>query len=155
GDRIGFDRAIDGLSREMQARIMAAFQAMPENIRNTFIINEGWRSRDYQQYLYDTRSGRGMVASPGGSRHEAGGIFGQGRAIDVDKGPALDWLHANGSQVGLTGIGGDYPHIQMGGGRNFYDANNPVRMATVSSPGSPVAPGWLGPPGTPRPPGEV
>jgi hypothetical protein len=53
-------------------------------------------------------------------------VFGAGAAIDVDRGPALDWLHQHGAEHGLGGIGGDYPHIQMTrDGRRFFDPNNP------------------------------
>jgi hypothetical protein len=117
---IGFQRAMQGLDPEMRARIAAAYHDMPPDVRQSFIVNEGWRSFQYQQHLWETRSGRGMVARPGGSRHEGGGVFGRGQAIDVDRGAALDWLHAHGARYGLTGIGGDYPHIQMvPGGSSF------------------------------------
>jgi hypothetical protein len=123
GSRIGFDRAVKGIHPELQARLQAAYNDMPEDVRKSFVLNEGARTKEYQQYLYDTRSGRGMVARPGHSRHE------QGEAVDVDRGPALDWLQKNGSQYGLGGIKGDYPHIQMArGGRQFFDPANPVAL---------------------------
>jgi len=129
GSRVGFDRAVGGLHPEMQARLMAAYNAMPPDVQKSFVINEGFRTGDYQQHLYDTRSGRGLVAKPGHSAHEGGGVYGEGRAVDADRTAALDWLHQNGREFGLTGIKGDYPHIQMTkGGRQFYDPANPVAL---------------------------
>jgi len=134
GTYVGFERAIQGLSPEMQARVMAAWKDMPPEVRKSFVINEGWRSYEYQAYLKRTQRshGRGPVASPGGSRHEGGGEYGEGGAIDVDRGPALDWLHRYGHRYGLEGIGkGDYPHIQLSRryrGPQFYDPNNPQRI---------------------------
>jgi hypothetical protein len=123
GSRIGFDRAVKGMHPELQARLQAAYNDMPEDVRKSFVLNEGARTKEYQQYLYDTRSGRGMVARPGHSRHESG------EAADVDRGDALDWLHQNGSKYGLSSIKGDYPHIQMTrGGRQFFDPANPVAL---------------------------
>jgi hypothetical protein len=116
GSRVGFDTAAQSLHPEMKARLQAAYNAMPENIRHTMVLNEGYRPREYQQYLYNTRAGRGPVASPGTSQHEAG------YAVDVDRSPALDWLQANGPQYGLTGIRGDYPHIQMARGARSFAA---------------------------------
>ena len=92
---------------ELPQWLLDVVEAMPDNIKQTFAYNEGSRPRDYQQYLYDTRSGRGPVAPPGTSRHE------QGQAIDVDRGAALDWLKANGAQFGLEGIRGDYPQTVL------------------------------------------
>jgi hypothetical protein len=129
GSRVGFDRAVGGLHPEMQARLMAAYNAMPDDVKKSFVINEGFRTGDYQQHLYDTRSGRGLVARPGHSAHEGGGVYGEGKAVDFDRTAALDWIQKNGRQFGLTGIRGDYPHIQMvRGGRQFYDPANPVAL---------------------------
>jgi hypothetical protein len=123
GSRVGFDRAVTGMHPELQARLQAAYNDMPEDVRKSFVLNEGARTKEYQQYLYDTRSGRGMVARPGHSRHESG------EAADVDRGEALDWLHQNGPKYGLSSIKGDYPHIQMTrGGRQFFDPANPVAL---------------------------
>jgi hypothetical protein len=108
GSRVGFGNAVSGIAPEMQAKLQAAYNVMPDELKPSFVINEGARTPEYQKYLYDTRQGRGMVAPPGTSRHE----FGQ--AVDVDRGPALDWLQKNATQFGLTGIPGDYPHIQSG-----------------------------------------
>jgi hypothetical protein len=138
GSRVGFDKAIQRINPEMQARMLAAYEAMPDNIKQTFAYNEGSRPRDYQQYLYDTRSGRGPVAPPGTSRHEAG------QAIDVDRGAALDWLKANGAQFGLEGIRGDYPHLQMA--RSAPSVLNPNNPATLPIPGQSAVP--LMPPGS-------
>jgi hypothetical protein len=130
--RVGVDKAIQGINPEMQARMMAAYNAMPDDVKKDFVYNEGSRPRAYQQYLYDTRAGRGPVAPPGSSRHETG------EAVDVDRSPALDWLKANGAQFGLAGIPGDYPHLQMArGGRQFLDPNNP---ATLPIPGQSTVP---------------
>jgi ribosomal protein L7/L12 len=133
--RVGIDKAIQGINPEMQARMMAAYNAMPDDVKKDFVYNEGSRPRAYQQYLYDTRAGRGLVAPPGSSRHETG------EAVDVDRSPALDWLKANGAQFGLAGIPGDYPHVQMArGGRQFLDPNNP---ATLPIPGQSAVPPML------------
>jgi hypothetical protein len=124
---VGFQRAIQGLSPEFQSRIMAAYKDMPEDIKKSFVINEGWRSKEYQSYLYNSRSGRGMVAQPGHSRHEGGGEFGQGTAVDIDSGQAREWLRKNSGKYGIEDLAGDAPHFQIARGddRKFFDPKNP------------------------------
>lgn len=74
------------------------------------------RGMDPKGSQQDTRA-RGIAGhyaadTPGRSMH------GYGRAVDVVKGPALDFLQKNGAKYGLRGIGkGDPVHIQMVEGR--------------------------------------
>ena len=131
---VGFERAIAGLSPEMHARLMAAYRAMPPEVRQSFVINEGWRSYEYQNYLRNIKGVR-PAAPPGTSRHEGGGVFGGGIAVDVDNGPALAWLHKYGHLYGLEGIlgglhGRDPGHIQLNRSfkGTFFDPNNPQRV---------------------------
>jgi hypothetical protein len=104
---VGFDNAIKNMNPEFRARVSAAYAAMPPDVQKSFVMNEGWRSTEYQAHLYDTRSGRGMVAAPGHSRHEFG------EAIDVDKGLARDWLREHGGEYGIEPLAGDEPHFQL------------------------------------------
>jgi hypothetical protein len=101
---VGFQRAVQNMSPEFRGRISAAMRDMPEDVRRSFIINEGWRTFQYQAYL--KRAGR-YAAPPGHSRHEIG------EAIDVDEGPARDWLRKYGWRYGIEGIRGDAPHFQL------------------------------------------
>jgi hypothetical protein len=115
---VGFDRALANLDPEFRARLTAAYKDMPEDVKKSFLINEGWRSPEYQEHLFETRSGRGLVGAPGHSRHEIG------QAADLDAGPARDWLREHGGQYGIEGIRGDEPHFQLSRsyrGHPFYD----------------------------------
>jgi len=129
---VGFQRAITGLHPEFQARLMAAYNAMPPEIRKSFVINEGWRSYEYQKFLKDTQRSlhRGMVARPGRSRHEGGGEFGEGGAVDIDAGPAREWLRRNGRRFGINDLRGDAPHFEFTrkDARQFDDPQNPQRL---------------------------
>jgi len=69
-------------------------------------INSGWRSRGFQQRLFDdairtygsVEAAREFVASPDVSKHV------QGKAVDIAPVEADRWLIANGSQFGLCQI---------------------------------------------------
>jgi hypothetical protein len=116
GKYVGFDKAVEGLDPAMQAALIAAKREMPPHLRDRFMINEGFRTPEYQAYLFNKISPRGGMVGrpgPGGSRHQ--NLTGAGgRAVDVDPGEPLDWLQANASRFGLEGIGrGDWGHIQM------------------------------------------
>ena len=116
---IGFANTIKNMNPEMQARIMSAYRAMPDHVKKSFVLNEGWRSHEYQKFLYSTRSGRGMVARPGHSRHE------KGTAIDVDRGAARDWLRKYGKEHGISDLPGDAPHFQMDKSGRQFDQGRP------------------------------
>jgi zinc D-Ala-D-Ala carboxypeptidase len=69
-------------------------------------INSGWRSRGFQQRLFDdgvrtygsVEAAREFVASPDASKHV------QGKAVDITPVEADRWLIANGPQFGLCQI---------------------------------------------------
>ncbi len=69
-------------------------------------INSGWRSKGFQQRLFDdavrtfgsVEAARTFVASPDASKHV------QGRAVDIAPAEADKWLIANGRQFGLCQI---------------------------------------------------
>ena len=79
-------------------------------------VNSGWRSRSYQQQLFDdavasygsTSEAARWVARPGTSVHEAGD------AVDIGPAPAATWLARNGATFGLCQVYGNEPwHFEL------------------------------------------
>jgi hypothetical protein len=111
------EQVYGGLKPEMRARLQAMYRDMPPHLREGFEINEAFRTREYQQELYNRLHGRAAVAPPGHSRHEVG------EAVDVSDrdrlgSERLDWIHENVGKYGLEGIlggrhGSDTGHIQF------------------------------------------
>ncbi|CAN5570939.1 M15 family metallopeptidase [soil metagenome] len=72
----------------------------------TMQINSGWRSRGFQQRLFDdgvvqygsVEAARQFVASPETSMHV------QGRAVDVGPPAAAAWMSRNGTRFGLCQV---------------------------------------------------
>jgi hypothetical protein len=99
---------------DLAARIRAAYNAMPEDVRKTFRLRSGHRSHETQILLWEKyHHDRRKVAPPGSSRHEMD--FAQ--AIDLYRTPALDWIHQHDRQFGLHALSFDYPHVQLPGGK--------------------------------------
>lgn len=82
----------------------------------------------YQQYR---RTGQGLAARPGMSRHE------RGLATDVPSGPFQSWLHQNASRFGLEGLRSraDPFHFQMAG-RPTTTGTAPAAQRTEINPDS-------------------
>ena len=105
------------MTPEFRARLQAMYRDMPPDLREGFEINEAFRTREYQQELWNRLHGRGAVARPGHSRHEVG------EAVDIsENGPLAqqryDWIYQNVGRYGLEGIlggryGSDVGHIQL------------------------------------------
>jgi hypothetical protein len=101
----------------MRARLQAMYRDMPADLREGFEINEAFRTREYQQELWDRLHGHAAVAPPGHSRHEVG------EAVDISGRDAkaeqrYDWIYRNVDKYGLEGIlggrhGSDVGHIQF------------------------------------------
>jgi hypothetical protein len=82
----------------------------------TFIVNSGWRSPEYQDRLlrdavteYGSEAGAARwVATPQTSPHV------QGKAVDVGRWDALDWLTQHGAGYGLCQIYANEPwHYEL------------------------------------------
>jgi hypothetical protein len=97
---------------ELARRTQAALAAMPPEIRKTFRVAEegGYRSDREQAEIYE-RSGHGRLyaaAAPGHSHHRLG------QALDIESGPARDWLYAHGAQYGVGfPYASDAPHMEL------------------------------------------
>lgn len=112
-DTEGLPRAsnvkLEGVHPELLARTRRAVADMPPEVRKHFQIISGFRSREQQEAAYrHYLAGGGIAARPGHSQHEVG------RALDIQPGPANDWLRAHGHRYGLHfPVPGDRPHMQM------------------------------------------
>jgi hypothetical protein len=77
----------------------------------TMYVDSGWRSRAYQQQLFDqaiaqygsAEAAARWVARPGTSVHEAGD------AVDIGRTDADDWLSRHGAHYGLCRMYGNEP----------------------------------------------
>lgn len=108
-----FSDAYSGITRlnpQMLASLRRAANAASRD-GLTIEVDSGWRSRAYQQQLFDQAIGEygsaqaaaRWVARPGTSIHEAG------RAIDVAGSDAQAWLWRNGAAYGLCRMYGNEP----------------------------------------------
>lgn len=79
-------------------------------------VNSGWRSREYQEYLFDEavskygseKAATRWVARPGTSSHETGD------AVDVGPADAAAWLSDHGAAYGLCQTYADEPwHYEL------------------------------------------
>ena len=106
---VGFERAVNNMDPEFKARLQAAYNDMPEDVKKSFVINEGWRSYEQQaEYRRRYEAGTGPIAArPGHGEHEVG------KATDVDAGPAREWLRRNQTKYGLRDLSGDAPHFRL------------------------------------------
>lgn len=97
--------AITNLDPELRAALdAAALAAQERDVELSF--TDGWRSSDYQQYLFDAaiqkygseEEARRWVKPADESEH----VF--GRAVDVATADAMDWLNRFGAEFGLCQI---------------------------------------------------
>lgn len=88
------------LNPELASRLAAAGQAYENETGQKAQFGETGRSRDLQAKYYQEfrRTGQGLAAPPGMSRHE------MGLATDVPSGPFQNWLHKNGARFGIEGL---------------------------------------------------
>jgi hypothetical protein len=117
-----------------------AYDAMPDAAKQSMRANSGYRTetreqadrlgmphRSSQEDVYArSRGGRAFVAArPGNSSH------GRGFAVDIERGPALAWLHKHGREFGLTPI-------------TPYSGRDPVHIEAINQPGrgQQVAQAW-------------
>lgn len=111
------------LNPEFIGRSMGAIQMAEQATGSKVKFNSFGRSTEEQAKLYaDYQSGSGgLAAPPGMSRHE------KGNAVDIARGPALDWLHNNRDMIQkkfgvefLTGgaYAKDPVHFQLSGAPN-------------------------------------
>ncbi len=93
------DAGITGLEEEFHARLVAMFDAMPDNVAAGVGIKSGNRTYEEQAWLYDQyiNHGGNLAAPPGQSNHN------HGRAADIsfNTEAARQWFHANAANFGL------------------------------------------------------
>ena len=93
------------------SRLAAAGQAYERETGGKAVFGEMGRSGALQQQYYDEyrRTGLGLAAPRGTSRHE------KGLATDVPNGPFQNWLHRNAARFGLQGLQNpkDPNHFQL------------------------------------------
>lgn len=102
----------------VDARLVAAFNAMAAASPYPLGVSSGFRSRDEQQRLYDAylRGEGNLAAKPGSSNHESG------FAIDIkypgeNRGAAAEWVRANAARFGLVlPVRGEDWHLELAGG---------------------------------------
>lgn len=103
-----YDTASQAIAR-LDPKLLAAIQDAARNASTQGVditITSGWRSRGFQQRLFDDAVrrydnvdvARQFVASPEESRHVVG------EAVDIAGTGASDWLIRNGAQFGLCQI---------------------------------------------------
>ncbi|HQV18784.1 MAG TPA: M15 family metallopeptidase [Gordonia sp. (in: high G+C Gram-positive bacteria)] len=103
-----FDDSYPAVSR-LDGTLLTALRSAAVVARTggvTFVVNSGWRSRAYQQYLLDQAvitygslpEARRWVATPATSPHVSG------KAIDLGGTGAADWLDRFGATYGLCQI---------------------------------------------------
>jgi len=151
---------LNGLHRDFGLRLFDAFSTYQnETGRDIGVANSlrssGFRTNEEQAEIYERSQREGFLAAPPGrSRHEGG------QAVDIARGPLLDWLHQNAGRFGLeflpgwragetsTAFSRDPVHIQMARGagdsepprynvpeRTYID--NAERMARTAVPNAP------------------
>jgi hypothetical protein len=102
------------LNPDFASRLTAAGQAYEKETGQRANFGETGRSHDVQAKYYQEykRTGRGLAARPGTSRHE------RGLATDIPHGPFQDWMHRNAARFGIEGLrtSRDPSHFQMSGG---------------------------------------
>lgn len=92
--------------RKLDAGLLAAVRAAAEDARHAGVelrVTSGWRSKRYQQRLFDeavvrygsAEEARRLVSTPEKSAHVIG------KAIDIGPTDAADWLIRNGADHGL------------------------------------------------------
>jgi hypothetical protein len=123
---------IERLDPEFRARLQAMKADMPKELAEAARVNEGHRTRERQSYLWNTRSGRGMVARPGHSRHESG------TAVDFDDNPARDWIEQNVGKYGLENLRGDDPHIQINRQTSAAEVEGSAKVDVNVGGGNPI-----------------
>lgn len=103
-----FDNSYPAVSR-LDGTLLVALRSAAGVARTggvTFVVNSGWRSRAYQQYLLDQAvttygslsEARRWVATPATSPHVSG------KAVDIGGTGAADWLGRFGATYGLCRI---------------------------------------------------
>lgn len=106
---------IERLDRDLRERLRAATAAAAADGVG-IVVNSGWRSRAYQQRLFDEAvvehgsesAAAEWVARPGTSVHEAGA------AVDVGPLTATDWLAQHGAAYGLCQVYANEPwHVEL------------------------------------------
>jgi hypothetical protein len=127
---------------EMAARLRAAGEAYERETGRRAEFGAMSRSHERQvQYRADYLAGVGGLAAPAGqSRHE------RGLAVDIPKGPFLDYLHANAQRFGLSyrvwyRTGKDAGHTEMSDGQTV----EPGREAQARTMFVPAESGRSGP----------
>jgi hypothetical protein len=88
------------LQPEFASRLAAAGQAYERETGQKATFGETGRSRDVQARYYANfqRTGQGLAAPPGSSRHEIG------QATDIPDGPFQNWMHRNAARFGIQGL---------------------------------------------------
>ncbi|HET6507494.1 MAG TPA: M15 family metallopeptidase [Baekduia sp.] len=103
-----FDDRVAGVAR-LDPKLRAALRRAGADAAHdgvTFLVDSGWRSKAYQQHLFQqavekygsTEEASRWVATPGTSAHVSGD------AVDLRPGPATAWLSAHGAAYGLCQI---------------------------------------------------
>lgn len=99
------------LNPQFAARLQAAGAAYEQETGQRAQFGETGRSREQQAKYYAEyrRTGQGLAAPPGSSRHE------RGLAVDIPDGPFQAWMHRNGARFGIQGLRdpNDPNHFQM------------------------------------------
>lgn len=132
---------LSSLDHEFERRMLTAIAAAEAATSSQVQVNSAFRTRDeqaqaYTNYLFkpwtDPATGKSytpehktsLAAYPGSSYHE------QGQAVDIQPGPALDWLHKHAGDYGLEFLGTP--------GNNY--ANDPVHMQLARGSQAPAVP---------------
>jgi hypothetical protein len=101
------------LNPDFASRLAAAGQAYEQETGQKAQFGETGRSREKQAEYYNEmkRTGQGLAAPPGQSRHQ------RGLAADIPHGPFQDWMHKNAARFGIEGLRDprDPYHFQMSG----------------------------------------
>lgn len=145
---------INGMQKPLQQGLQAMFDAAPPEIQQTLRIMSGYRSPERQQQLWDAAlkkygsadAARKWVAPPGNSQHNHGNAAdlsfdGAGTTAKLSSAgqAAMQWVHANAGQFGLTFPLGNEPwHVEVAGARGKGGAANvPVSPTGVPVGGDP------------------
>jgi len=143
--------AITGMTPDMQAALIAFYQAAPPEVQRELALNSAYRSPQRQKELWDAsdKSGR-MVAAPGKSHHNIGDAvdlygFGLGgKKLDLVSQQARDWVKANAAAHGFY-FPMDYEpwHMQYRGQQGSDVAQNSAQGVAIPAAGGQ---GFRGPP---------
>jgi TP901 family phage tail tape measure protein len=123
--RVGMDVGkyrVEGMHPEARASMAQAVRDFESQTGGKAAFTAGFRD-DFRQEIatgYKARTGfsqhGGSQVLPSGGLFSGGmSAFGQGKAMDVPRGPFREWMRQFGARYGFRGIPHDEPHLQFQG----------------------------------------